>query len=44
MALVVAGNDALRTVKLASSVWDWKTAEYELVEDGKASAGFLKSR
>ena len=44
MALVVAGNDALRTVKLASSVWDWKTGEYELVEDGKASAGFVKSR
>jgi hypothetical protein len=44
MVLVVAGNDALRTVKLAASVWDWKTGEYELVEDGKASAGFVKSR
>jgi hypothetical protein len=41
MVLVVAGNDALRTVKLATSVWDWKAGEYELVEDGKASAGFV---
>ncbi len=41
MVLVVAGNDALRTVKLASNMWDWKSGEYELVEDGKASAGFL---
>jgi len=41
MALVVAGNDALRTVKLAASVWDWKAGEYELVEDGKATAGFV---
>ena len=40
MVLVLAGNDALRTVKLATSAWDWKTGEYELVEDGKASAGF----
>jgi hypothetical protein len=44
MVLVVAGNDALRTVKLAAAVRDWKTGEYELVEDGKASAGFVKSR
>ena len=44
MVLVVAGNDALRTVKLAASMWDWKTGEYELVEDGKTSAGFVKSR
>jgi hypothetical protein len=43
MVLVVAGNDALRTVKLAASMWDWKTGEYELVEDGKASAGFRKA-
>ena len=42
MVLVVAGNDALRTVKLASKARDWKTGEYELVEDGKASAGFLQ--
>jgi hypothetical protein len=28
-------------VKLATSVWDWKTGEYELVEDGKALAGFV---
>lgn len=42
MVLVVAGNDALRTVKLTEDVWDWKTSQYELVEDGKTSAGFLK--
>ncbi len=40
MVLVVAGNDALRTVKLAGNVWGWKTGEYQLVEDGKATAGF----
>ena len=44
MVLVVAGNDALRTVKLTASVGDWKSGEYELVEDAKASAGFVKSR
>ena len=44
MVLVVAGNDALRTVKLAMSMSDWKPGEYQLVEDGHASAGFLKSR
>jgi hypothetical protein len=44
MVLVLAGNDALRTVKLATSTNAWKTGEYELVEDGQASAGFLKSR
>jgi len=38
----VAGNDALRTVKLTEDVWGWKTGQYELVEDGKTSAGFLK--
>jgi hypothetical protein len=43
MVLVVAGNDALRTVKLAQAVYDWKTGEYELVEDGKVSAGFVGS-
>lgn len=42
MALVVAGNDALRTVKLATSVGDWKTGEFEVVADGKATAGFVK--
>ena len=42
MVLVVAGNDALRTVKLTEDVWGWKTGQYELVEDGKTSAGFLK--
>jgi len=42
MVLVVAGNDALRTVKLAMAVNDWKSGEYELVEDGKASAGYVK--
>jgi hypothetical protein len=41
MVLVAAGNDALRTVKLAASVHEWKSGEYELVEDGKGSAGFL---
>ena len=41
MVLVVAGNDALRTVKLAASVRDWKSGQYELVEDGKASVGFI---
>jgi hypothetical protein len=44
MVLVVAGNDALRTVKLTAKVWDWKNGEYELVEDGKASAGFLAGK
>ncbi|MGA3044263.1 MAG: C45 family autoproteolytic acyltransferase/hydrolase [Bryobacteraceae bacterium] len=44
MVLVVAGNDALRTVKLTASVWDWKTGEYALTEDGKASAGFIGDR
>jgi hypothetical protein len=43
MILVVAGNDALRTVKLANNMRDWKSGEYELVEDGKASAGFAHS-
>ena len=40
MVLVVAGNDALRTVKLAKDVRDWKTGAYELIEDGKATAAF----
>jgi hypothetical protein len=43
MVLVVAGNDALRTVKLTSNMWDWKSGEFELVEDGKASAGFERT-
>jgi len=43
MVLVVAGNDALRTVKLAASMPEWKTGEYELVEDDKTSAGFVHS-
>jgi hypothetical protein len=42
MVLAVAGNDALRTVKLAVSARDWKTGEYQIVEDGKATAGFTK--
>ena len=42
MVLVVAGNDALRTVKLASAARDWKTGEFEVVKDGKATAGFVK--
>jgi hypothetical protein len=41
MVLVVAGNDALRTVKLATSMREWKSGQYELVENGKASAGFV---
>jgi len=40
MVLVVAGNDALRTVKLASG--DWETGEFEIVHDGEATAGFVK--
>jgi len=44
MALVLAGNDALRTVKLAEAVSEWKTGEYDVVEDGRGSAGFLKAR
>jgi hypothetical protein len=44
MVLVVAGNDALRTVKLAANTWDWKPGEYQLVEDGKVTPGFVKSR
>jgi hypothetical protein len=42
MVLIVAGNDALRTVKLAEAADDWKNGQYELVQDGKASAGYLK--
>jgi hypothetical protein len=44
MVLVLAGNDALRTVKLAEAVSEWKTGEYDVVEDGRGSAGFLKAR
>jgi hypothetical protein len=40
MVLVVAGNDALRTVKLAMSAHGWKSGAYELVVDGKGTAGF----
>ena len=43
MALVIAGNDALRTVKLAANMREWKAGEYVVVEDGKASAGFQKA-
>jgi hypothetical protein len=42
MVMVVAGNDALRTVKLATAVHEWKSGEYELVHDGTASPGFQK--
>jgi hypothetical protein len=41
MVLVVAGNDALRTVKLAAGFRNWKAGEYELVQDGKTSEGFI---
>jgi hypothetical protein len=40
MVLVVAGNDALRTVKLASDLRRWKSGQFELVEDGKSKPGF----
>ena len=43
MVLVVAGNSALRTVKLAAGIDDWKPGEYFLVDGGKAPlAGFIK--
>jgi hypothetical protein len=43
MVLVVAGNDALRTVKLAAGIGEWKSGEYLLVDDGKEPvAGFVK--
>ncbi len=43
MVLVVAGNDALRTVKLAAGIAGWKPGEYLLVDDGKEPvAGFVK--
>jgi hypothetical protein len=44
MVLVVAGNDALRTVKLTTNMREWKSGEYELMDNGKASAGFIASR
>jgi hypothetical protein len=44
MVLVVAGNDALRTVKLAAGMREWKAGEYELVQDGKPTAGFEKRK
>jgi hypothetical protein len=44
MVLVVAGNDALRTVKLAAEIAEWKSGEYLLVDSGKEPvAGFVKS-
>jgi hypothetical protein len=44
MVLVVAGNDALRTVKLAAGIAEWKSGEYLLVDSGKEPvAGFVKS-
>ena len=43
MVLVVAGNDALRTVKLAAGIGEWKSGEYLLIDDGKEPvAGFVK--
>jgi hypothetical protein len=43
MVLVVAGNDALRTVKLAAGIGEWKSGEYLLVDNGKEPvAGFVK--
>src|ERR1700722_6397808 len=43
MVLVVAGNDALGTVKLAARTAEWKPGEYLLVDDGKEPVtGFVK--
>ena len=42
MVLVVAGNDALRTVKLATAR-NWETGQFEIVQDGEATPGFVKS-
>ena len=39
MVAVVAGNDALRTVKLALTN-EWRGAEYAIVDDGKTRSGF----
>jgi hypothetical protein len=44
MVLVVAGNDALHTVKLALGNSAWSPAEYIVFEDGKTPhAGFVKT-
>ena len=44
MVLIVAGNDALRTVKLVRAAIDWKPAEYMVFEDGTAPVfGFVKT-
>ena len=44
MILIVAGNDALHTVKLALGNEKWNPAEYVVFDDGKpAHPGFLKT-
>jgi hypothetical protein len=44
MVLVVAGNSALRTVKLPAGIDERKPGEYLLVDGGKAPvAGFIKA-
>jgi hypothetical protein len=44
MVLVIAGNDALRTVKLATRIAEWKPGEYLVIADGKAPVSrFMKS-
>ena len=44
MILIVAGNDALHTVKLAMGNEKWNPAEYVVFDDGKPPhPGFLKS-
>ena len=44
MILIVAGNDALHTVKLALGNEKWNAAEYVVFDDGKPRhPGFLKS-
>jgi len=43
MVLMIAGNDALRTVKLTRRTNDWRPAEYMLFEDGGTPEfGFVK--
>jgi hypothetical protein len=43
MVLVIAGNDALRTVKLARSLPEWERAvEFTIQDDGRTTkSGFL---
>jgi len=44
MFLIVAGNDALHTVKMATGEAGWKAAQYVVFEDGKPPrSGFLRA-